>query len=103
MKKLLIVLLALTCAFTMFSCGKYAFLDDFEEAIANTNPTAIEVQMTSDTALGTLAASFKTTYAEDGSFVIEGSYEKFNASTEGNEDDVKTVIPVKITCDKDGK
>ena len=102
MKKLLIVLLALACAFTMTSCGKYEFLDDFKKAIENTNPTAIDVQITSDTALGALNASFKTTYAEDGSFVIEGFYEKFNTSTEGNAEDVKTVVPVKITCDQNG-
>lgn len=102
MKKLLIVLLALTCAFTMFSCGNSASLGDFKEAIDNTNPTAIDVQITSDTALGTLAASFKTTFAEDGSFVIDGAYERFNASTEGKAEDVKSVVPVKITCDKSG-
>ena len=102
MKKLLIVLLALTCAFTMFSCGTSASLKDFEEAINNTNPTAIDVQITSDTAFGSLAASFKTAFAEDGSFVIDGSYEKFNTTTEGKAEDVKSVIPVKITCDKSG-
>ncbi len=109
MKKLLVILLALTCAFTMFSCEgqtaankKTGSIKDFEKAIEETNPAAIEVQITSDTALGSLAASFKTTFAEDGSFVIEGSYEKFNATTEGEVADVKTVVPVKITCDKSG-
>lgn len=103
MKKLLIVLLALTCAFAMFSCGDSdKIYEEFENAIKATNVTALEVQITSDTAFGPLAANFKTTYAEDGSFVIDGSYERFNATTEGGVEDVKTVVPVKITCDKDG-
>jgi len=102
MKKILIVLLALTCAFAMFSCGKSVSLDDFEKAITNTNPTVVEVEITSDTAFGPLSASFKTTYAEDGSFVIDGSYEKFNTIAEGAAADVKAVVPVKITCDKNG-
>ena len=102
MKKLLIVLLALTCAFAMFSCGGSASLKDFEEAIENTAPTTIEIKITSDTAFGPLAANFVTTFADDDSFVIDGSYEKFNTSTEGAVEDVKTVVPVKITCDKDG-
>ncbi len=102
MKKLLIVLLALTCAFVMFSCGNSASLDDFEKAADSTSPTVVEVEITSDTAFGPLSASFKTTYAEDGSFVIEGSYERFNATTEAGAADVKSAVPVKITCDKDG-
>lgn len=103
MKKLLIVLLALTCAFAMFSCGdsNEAYVE-FENAIEATTFTAIDVQITSDTAFGPLAASFKTTYAEDGSFVIEGSYERFNATTEGGAEDDISVVSVKITCDKNG-
>ena len=102
MKKILIVLLALTCAFAMFSCGGSASIKDFEESINNTDPAAIELQITSDTAFGALSADFKTTFAEDGSFVIDGSYEKFNTTTEGASADVKTVVPVKITCDANG-
>ena len=103
MKKILVVLLALTCAFAMFSCGNSASVKDFNKAIENTNPTAIEVDITSDTAFGALKASFVTTYAEDGSFTVEGFYEKFNAITEGNAEDLISAVNVNITCDKDGK
>ena len=102
MKKILIVLLALTCAFAMFSCGKTADVKDFEKAIAATAPTVVEVEMVSDTVFGALSANFKTTYAEDGSFTIEGSYEQFNKSTEGKAEELKSSVPVNITCDKDG-
>ena len=102
MKKILVALLALTCAFAMFSCGGSASVKDFEESIDNTTPAAIELQITYDTAFGALNASFNTAFAEDGSFVIDGSYEKFNTTSEGAADEVKSVIPVKITCDANG-
>lgn len=102
MKKILIVLLALTCAFAMFSCGGGASVKDFSDAIDATNPTVVSVEVTSDTAYGPLSASFVTAFAEDGSFTIDGTYEKFNTSTEGDADDVTTSVPVKITCDKNG-
>ena len=102
MKKLLIVLVAFACVFTMFSCGKPASYDGFIEAIENTTPAVVEVKITSDTAFGPLSALFKTTYKEDGSFTISGSYERFNTISEGESKDVTSTVPVEITCDKDG-
>ncbi len=103
MKKILIIMLALTCAFAMFSCGdESASLDGFKTAVNNTAPAVVNVGVEVETDLGALASNFKTTYAADGSFVIDYSYEQFNASTSGNADDVKSTIIGQVTCDKDG-
>ncbi len=104
MKKILIIMLALTCAFAMFSCGdKSASLDGFKKAVDNTAPAVVNVSVEVETDLGALASNFKTTYAADGSFVIDYSYEQFNTSTSGNADDVKSTVTGQVTCDKDGK
>lgn len=103
MKKILIIMLALTCAFAMFSCGdKGVSLDGFKKAVDNTAPTVVNVNVAVETDIGALNSSFKTTYAADGSFVIDYSYEQFNTST-SDTDDVKSTITGQVTCDKDGK
>ena len=104
MKKILIVMLALTCAFAMFSCNddKAVSLDGFKTAVNNTAPSVVNVSVEVETALGALASNFKTTYAADGSFVIDYSYEQFNATSSGNADDVKSTVAGQVTCDKDG-
>lgn len=102
MKKILIIMLALTCVFAMFSCGdKGASLDGFKKAVDNTAPTVVNVNVAVETDIGALNSSFKTTYAADGSFVIDYSYEQFNTST-SDADDVKSTITGQVTCDKDG-
>ena len=96
MKKILIVMLALTCALAMFSCGdKSVSLDGFKKASNNTAPTVVNVSVE----VGGLASNFKTTYAADGSFVIDYSYELFNSSS--SESDKSTIVG-QVTCDKDG-
>lgn len=103
MKKILTIILALTCAFAMFSCGdETVSLDGFKKAVDNTAPAVVNVSTEVESALGTLASSFKTTYAADGSFVIDYSYEQFNTSTSGNAGDVKSTVTGQVTCDKDG-
>lgn len=104
MKKILVIMLALTCAFAMFSCGDEGAvsLDGFKTAAANTAPAVVKVDVEVDTDLGALASSFKTTYAADGSFVIDYSYEQFNTTSSGNADEVKSTITGQVTCDKDG-
>lgn len=100
MKKILIVMLALTCAFAMFSCGdKSVSLDGFKKASNNTAPAVVNVSVEVESDLGALASNFKTTYAADGSFVIDYSYEQFNTSTSG---DGKSTFVGQVTCDKDG-
>ena len=104
MKKILIVMLALTCAFAMFSCGDESVsLDGFKTAVNNTAPTVVNVSVEVETDLGALTSNFKTTYAADGSFVIDYSYEQFNTTSNGDADDVKSTITGQVTCDKDGK
>lgn len=100
MKKILIILLALACTFTMFSCGDS--VDGFNKAIKNTNPAVVNVVVESETSLGLLKANYETTYAEDGSFTIKYSYEKFNGIAEGDADDVIAIVSGTVTCDKDG-
>ena len=103
MKKILIIMLALTCAFAMFSCGDESVsLDGFKTAVNNTAPAVANVSVEVETDLGKLTSNFKTTYAADGSFVIDYSYEQFNTSSTAGADDVKSTITGKVTCDKDG-
>lgn len=101
MKKILIILLALACAFTMFSCGGDS-VKGFDKAIKDTKPTVVNVVIETETALGLLKANYETTYAEDGSFTINYSYEKFNGISEGAAEDVIAVVSGTVTCDKDG-
>ncbi len=104
MKKILIIMLALTCAFAMFSCGddESVSLDGFKTAVNNTVPTVVNVSVEVETDLGALTSNFKTTYAADGSFVIDYSYEQFNTISSGDSVDVKSTITGQVTCDKDG-
>ena len=100
MKKFLIILLTLTCAFTLFSCGDDGVsLKDFKSAINATNPAEIEIKIVQETANGNLNSEMKTTFAEDGSFVIVGFYELFSASSsEGKE-----TVSINVSCDANGK
>ena len=101
MKKILVIMLALACTLAMFSCGGDS-VDAFNKAIKNTNPTTVNVAIETGTALGSLSANYETVYAEDGSFTINYSYEKFNTSNEGDADDVTVTVSGVVTCDKDG-
>ena len=100
MKKLLIILLALTCAFALFSCGDDGVsVEEFKKAINATNPTEIEVTIVQETANGNLAAEMTTTFAEDGSFVIVGFYERFTGASSLED---KESIPINVSCNASG-
>lgn len=102
MKKIIIAIIALSLVFALASCG--ADLDTLEAyitAIDATSPAEALIGITVETPLGELNSDITVTYNEDGSSVIEYSYEKFNAIGEG--DDVVSVVSGKVTCDKDGK
>ncbi len=101
MKKLLALLLAAVCVFSLFSCGDDT-LKDFKKASSSTEPSVVTLNITVGTAYGDLDASYVTTYKEDGSFTVEYSYEEFAASGEGNADDVTVVKTGTVTCDKNG-
>ena len=83
MKKIFVLLLAIACAFTMFSCGEEKNdLKAFTTAIAATNPTEIEVETKFETAFGTLEGWSKTTITENGA-TIEYWKDVFNATAAG--------------------
>ena len=102
MKKIITAILALSLVLALASCG--ADLDTLEAyitAIDATNPKEAVIKVVAETSLGALNSNVNVKYSEDGSSVIEYSYEKFNAIGEG--DGVISVVSGKVTCDKDGK
>ncbi len=101
MKKFLVLLLAAVCVFSLFSCGDDS-LKAFTNAMGDTEPTEVVLNITVGTAYGDLDASYVTTYNEDGSFKLAYSYEEFAAIEEGTADDVVTVKTGEVSCDKDG-
>ena len=104
MKKILIFILAIASALTMFACKKEDDgLNAFKTAVAATDPAVIEVDTKMMTAAGELASKATTTYNEDGSFTLVYWYEQFNTSANGASDELKTRIEKTVTCDKDGK
>ncbi len=100
MKKLLALILAVVCVFSLFSCGNDA-LDNFAKAMNNTDPVIVKLTVKAATAYGDLTNSYVTTYNEDGSFKVEYTAEKFAAIDEGDAD-AKLVESGTVTCDKDG-
>ena len=105
MKKFLIILLAALLTFSFISCGEEAkapSIDGFVAAVKKTNPKEVLISIKSETALGELNGTYKTVYAEDGSFTIEYSYEKFNEIGEGAEDELTSTVTGTVTCDKNG-
>ena len=106
MKKIIALLIAITCVFAMVSCGG-GETDDvtaFKDAVAATAPAAVEIETALETELGTLEGTFNVTYADDGSAVIEYSYEQFNELTDSsNVTEVKKTVTGTVNVDKDGK
>ena len=117
MKKILVLMLALVCAFSMFACGDETptptpdpddgdntvvlNIDDFTAALNASTPktAAIKVDMTN--ALGTLSASYDVVYAEDGSAAINYTREEFNEIGEGTTE-TKSTITGTVAMSKDG-
>ena len=105
MKKLITVILALACMFTMFSCGETDdgiknFKAAFDATVDNIDTVTVEVDF--ETAVGTLEASFVTKYNADKTCEVEYSYEKLLATSEGEAGEWKKTVAGKLTCDKDG-
>ena len=111
MKKILAVVLLLSCLFTVCSCS---FIKDkfgkksetgigaFETAIENSNASNVTVETKVDTDLGTLETTMVVAYKEDGSATITYTYEKFNLIGEGAENEEKTKKTVTINRAADG-
>lgn len=98
MKKIIALLLMLTCAFTMFACGDdepteeelayQAVIAEYTKA-AFTAPTALTVKVSTGSVFGVLNAEYKTTYGTDGTATIDYSVDKVNGFE--SEDEISTL------------
>ena len=101
MKKVLLLLLAFACVFSMFGCGDER-LEAFVTAAEATDPAVVNISSELKSELGTLKSNITTTYNEDGSFVMDYSYDELNTSSAGAADEVIVTKTGKVTCDADG-
>ena len=104
MKRIISVLiLVAVCVVALASCGEAAVSRDaFQTAINNTNPAKVSINTTTTDALGELKGSFVANFAEDGSFVVNYSYDKWLAIGEGAADELKKTVSGTVTCDANG-
>ena len=108
MKKIIALLLMLTCAFAMFACGDdepteeeiayQAIIAEYTKA-AFTAPTALTVKVSTGSAFGTLESEYKTTYKADGTSTIEYSIDKINGLDSADE---KSTVTGTIKVDANG-
>ena len=82
MKKILALILVLTCAFTLFACGDDEVTAVYSEEAAEfitafgaTEITSLNVTVTTEIADGTLTATYTTVYNDDGTTSITYSIE----------------------------
>lgn len=113
MKKILSLILVITCFGLLMSCdmlssitsggnGGAKGIDAFVTAIENTNPKNITVDIEVETSLGELTSKYTVNYNDDGSAVITYTAEKFNAIGEGAEDELKSTVTGTVTKNADG-
>ena len=102
MKKIISIVLVLTCLLALASCDLFGGSNGaFQTAIDNTNPKDIIVDASVETELGDLTSSFEIHFNDDGSAVIEYTTEKFNKIGEGD-GELKSTIAGTITKAADG-
>lgn len=113
MKKILSLILVITCFGLLMSCDMLSSItgggndgakgiDAFVTAIENTNPKNITVDIEVETSLGELTSKYTVNYNDDGSAVITYTTEKFNAIGEGAEDELKSTVTGTVTKNADG-
>ena len=116
MKKIISFLLLIGCLVMICSCdtvnnvkdkvneitGKAPDVSVFQTAIANSNASAVVVDIDVTTAVGELSSKYEVYYNEDGSALINYSYEKFNEIGVGNEYEVKSTFTGTIRRNADG-
>ena len=113
MKKILSLILVITCFGLLMSCDMLSSItgggndaakgiDAFVDAVDATNPKNITVDIKVETALGELTSKYTVNYNEDGSAVITYTTEKFNAIGEGAEDELKSTVTGTVTKNADG-
>lgn len=106
MKKILTLILVLTCAFALFACGEDPApvyteeAADFITAFGATTVSSLKVTVTAETAEGTLTSTYTTAYNADKTGTMTYSIETIPGldSTENLE-----VLTGTITCDASGK
>ena len=111
MKKILSVILLLSCLLTVCSCsfikdklgigGSATGIKAFENAIKDCNASNVDVKTVVETELGSLTSTIKATYREDGSAVITYTEEKWNDALSATED-LKTVTTYTFNRAADG-
>ena len=119
MKKIIAILLLVCCVAAMSSCSiinKVLGKDDgegngnnaptgfaaFTSAISATNASNVQVTSTTETSLGKLTTTLSVAFKNDGSAVINYSYERFNEIGEGAADEIKSTVTGTITRAADG-
>lgn len=116
MKKLLSILIALSCLVLAVSCGDTSStkkppeipvseggvsFSEFVRAATNTAElTASQIKISRTSDVGTLEAVLKTEYNTDGSFVIEYERERFGKIADG--EGFKVTEAGAVECDKSG-
>ena len=117
MKKIIAILLVLTCLMGFAACNKDETPDDnnndgnntetatvatFTDAIANTDPKVAIITAEVSTTLGELNSRYEIAYNDDGSAVITYTYEKFNSLEEGAANELKTTYTGTVNRAADG-
>ena len=118
MKKILSIILLLSCLLCVCSCNTVDKVKDkitgdddveevdaftkFENAIAAASASAVEIDVVTVTALGELKAEYEVIYNADGSAVINYSYERFYELGEGPADEIIETVTGTIYRDKNG-
>ena len=106
MRKIISFALVIVGAFSLFSCSMFGGNNSgeaaFESAISNTDPSRVVAEVVTRSALGELNSSYDVVYNDDGSAVINYSYEKFNKIGEGAENELKSTVTGTITKNADG-
>lgn len=78
------------------------FRSEFAAAASATNPSELLITVTtSEVGMPSLTSTYRVTYAQNGSFVLRISQQKYNEDLTSN-DIVVTLPTVTITCDENG-
>ena len=103
MKKIICLLLALTCVFTLFSCKKDKDLEKFVELVEASKPTKITT-LTYYTVSGTVYKGNYETVFDGENFEMNYSYERKKSVSEGSASDTDNkVVESGVVYYKDGK
>ena len=118
MKKILSIILLLSCLLCVCSCNAVDQVKDkisgddtdetvdaftkFENAIAAASASAVEIDVVTATALGELKSKYEIIYNADGSALINYSYQRFYELGEGPADEVIETVTGTVYRDKNG-